>query len=79
MNHSNFIDNIFNATQNAPSTDELSDTFIKEKRLIKPQMPHVPYGCPSLFDLKHHLFVIKEDRQTISDETFCIGKNAIAI
>jgi tetratricopeptide (TPR) repeat protein len=61
MNHSNFIDNISNATRNAPSTDELSDTFIKEKRLIKPQMPHVPYGCPSLFDLKYHLFVIKDE------------------
>jgi tetratricopeptide (TPR) repeat protein len=61
MNHSNFIDNIFNVTRKVPSTDALSDTFIKEKRLIKPEMPAVPYGCPSLFDLKHHLFVIKDE------------------
>ena len=61
MKHSNLIDHIFSLTKNVPSTDELSDAFIKEKRLIKPELPPVPYGCPSLFDLKYHLFVINDE------------------
>jgi len=61
MNKSKLIDKIFFLTRDVPSTDDLPDEFIQKKRLIKPKELPVPYGCPSLFDLKHHLFVMEDD------------------
>jgi len=57
----NLIENIFRLTKNAPSAENFPDDLKQKYGMITPKIPLKPYGCPSVEDLKYHLFIMEDD------------------
>ncbi|KPA14418.1 hypothetical protein MHK_005380 [Candidatus Magnetomorum sp. HK-1] len=61
MKTSLLIEKMFDITREVKPIDDLPDEIINRNRIIRPIIPETPYGCPSVTDLKNHLFIMEDD------------------